>query len=304
MVTIILAAYNGEKYIGDLLSSIEKQTYKDWSLLASDDLSGDSTLQILGDFSESHPGQVRVIERTERAGSAKENFFYLLSEVDDDYIMFCDQDDVWLPEKIEKTLAVMKATEKSPSRPALVHTDITVVDGELNEIASSMFKYQGLDTAASVSKLLIQNNVTGCTTMINRALKNLLIKAPSHEDIRMHDHWASLYAAIFGDTGFLPESTILYRQHGDNSIGAKGLVSLASLKRILEEGKAGQIEKLHANIRQAALLYSLEKDSPDLKPEYKKLIRGFISLAHAGKTERAAFYIKKRCSYHYKNKRG
>ena len=111
MVSVLLASYNGEKYIREQLDSILNQTFSDLSIVISDDLSADGTPEIIREYEEQYPGRVRSLRNSERSGSAQNNFFRLLKSEADDYIMLCDQDDVWLPDKVEVTLREMKKLE-------------------------------------------------------------------------------------------------------------------------------------------------------------------------------------------------
>ena len=150
------------------------------------------------------------------------NFGQLLEYTNTEYIMFSDQDDVWLPNKIELTLNVMKAAEQIyPNKPVLVHTDLKVVDSELNIISDSMWSYQKLfpEIGDDLSKIMAQNVVTGCTMMINRKARDASIPIPA--EAIMYDWWLALNTAEFGKIAYLSIPSILYRQHSGNKIGAK-----------------------------------------------------------------------------------
>lgn len=223
MIEILLATYNSERYLAEQLESLFEQTEQGWHLTVQDDGSSDSTLQILQKYTSVFPDKMTVHQNAKNMGGAKYNFYDMLSKADSDYVMTCDHDDVWLPDKIERTLSAMKDLEarEGTQRPLLVHTDLTVVDGDKTVLAGSMFFEQQLDaTRTSFSNVLVQNNVTGCTVMVNRALLDLL-PARVPPNLVMHDWWLALIAAAFGATGFVKEPTILYRQHGENQVGAK-----------------------------------------------------------------------------------
>lgn len=225
MVDILLATYNGEKYIKEQIMSILAQSYKDWHLYIQDDCSSDGTFEIVSEFQRKYPEQITVKRNEEPSGSAKANFMSMLQLANANYIMFADQDDVWRKTKIEKTLNVMKKLEHSlgMDKPALVHTDLFIADEKMKLLQPSMFKYQGLNGKyKSVNRLLAQNNVTGCTMMINRTLL-YLVKNVNSEYIRMHDWWMALTAATFGGIAFLNEPTVKYRQHDGNNNGAMKL---------------------------------------------------------------------------------
>ena len=229
MVTVLLAVYNGEKYLAQQIDSILSQTVKDIKIVIRDDGSCDNSVDIINYYCNNYPDKVFCLNGSP-TGSAKQNFAKLLEACDDDYIMFCDQDDVWLPQKVETTLAAMQKSEGGSKIPVLVHTDLKVVDQNLKVISDSFFKFQKLiQSEITLPRLLVQNYVTGCTVMINRALKEKCKKIPN--DCIMHDWWLALVAVIFGRLVCVNESTMLYRQHSDNQVGAKASYGIAFIKR-------------------------------------------------------------------------
>ena len=229
MVTVLLAVYNGEKYLAQQIDSILSQTVKDIKIVIRDDGSCDNSVDIINYYCNNYPDKVFCLNGSP-TGSAKQNFAKLLEACDDDYIMFCDQDDVWLPQKVGTTLAAMQKSEGGSKIPVLVHTDLKVVDQNLKVISDSFFKFQKLiQSEITLPRLLVQNYVTGCTVMINRALKEKCKKIPN--DCIMHDWWLALVAVIFGRLVCVNESTMLYRQHSDNQVGAKASYGIAFIKR-------------------------------------------------------------------------
>lgn len=222
-ITILLSTYNGAMYLTDQLDSLMSQSYKDICIIARDDGSTDQSYEILQTFIQHSSLHVKVLEDRTNVG-AKKSFELLMHEalkMEAQYMMFCDQDDIWSPEKIEKTYLKMKEFEKShPSLPLLVHSDVRVVDKQLNVLASSFWSYQHIDpTRDSLNHLLLHNVVTGCTVMVNRALAEK-VKTIPHEAI-MHDWWMAMVASAFGKIGYIDEPLMLYRQHGTNDTGAK-----------------------------------------------------------------------------------
>ena len=169
-ISVIMSVYNGEKYLEEQLTSIAEQTYTEWHLIIRDDCSEDASLQIAESFRDKYPkGKVDVYKNRSASGSAKNNFFRLIQDTAAEYVMFCDQDDVWLSDKIEKTLKTMRQQEiKNGTKhvPVLVHSDLYVVDEHLNMVSASLQKYQKLPKKSEVNRLLIQNHVTGCTMMV------------------------------------------------------------------------------------------------------------------------------------------
>lgn len=154
----------------------------------------------------------------------KNSFLSLLYNVESDYYFFCDQDDFWLPNKVKDTLELLKKKEKDYT-PICVHTDLKIVDQELTIINNSMIQSQGLYKEDTLERLLVQNSVTGCTMAINDSLKKLALKKCDVEKIIMHDWWLAIIAASYGSVELLDESTILYRQHGNNEVGAQSILS-------------------------------------------------------------------------------
>ncbi|HIS69392.1 MAG TPA: glycosyltransferase family 2 protein [Candidatus Gallacutalibacter stercoravium] len=226
MVDILMAVYNGQRYVEEQLQSILNQTVRDWRLIIQDDASSDDTWEVVQRYASRYPKQILALRRGSNSGSARCNFFDLMKHAQGEYVMFSDHDDVWLPDKIEVTLAAMRAKEKeNPGAPVLVHTDLTVVDERLNTVAPSMIQRQKLNPqAVRFRQLLVQNVVTGCTVMVNKPL--LLLAGEDDPDIIMHDWWLALIAACFGGIGFVDKATVLYRQHTGNQVGAKDAGSL------------------------------------------------------------------------------
>lgn len=170
-IAICMATYNGDNYLREQIDSILSQTNQNWVLFVRDDNSTDSTLQILQQYASLYQNKIVLIEDPSLAGgSAKQNFASILSWVSKrysfSYFMFSDQDDVWLDTKIEKSLQFMKDNESDRSVPLLVHTDLTVVDRQLSVLDASFFHYRKLDPhQTKLCRLLVQNNVTGCTML-------------------------------------------------------------------------------------------------------------------------------------------
>ena len=227
MISILMDTYNGEKFLAEQLDSLMSQTIDDFTLWIRDDASTDSTWNILMDYTSRYPGKINLSRNEKNSGSAKHNFLDMMIDIRDDYIMLCDQDDVWLSDKIEITLAKMKKMEQQyPSTPVLVHTDLCVVDSLLNVVNPS-FKWamQSNFSRTALHQMLIQNTLTGCTAMYNRALAMLLDRKP--EFCVMHDWWLQLVVSAFGKIGYLNERPILYRQHDRNEVGAKNVRTLS-----------------------------------------------------------------------------
>lgn len=219
-VAILLTTYNSAVYIDELIQSLIDQTYKSWTLYVRDDLSTDVTRDKLKNYARLDD-RIHILQDDIKRG-AKDGFFWLLEHVEADYYMFCDHDDVWKRDKIKLTLEEMLRQETAfPFCPIIVHTDLEIVDSKLSQIAPSYWENQNFHKEDFNDKYLhlAYNNVTGCTMMINQLSKE--VSLPPHTLSRMHDAWVT--ASVLWHDGRvvgLDEATILYRQHGDNTIGA------------------------------------------------------------------------------------
>jgi glycosyltransferase involved in cell wall biosynthesis len=290
-VTILLAAHNGERYLREQLDSILRQNFGGWRLIASDDGSTDRSPQILDDYARRFPGRIRVLSHDLRFGNARDHFFYLLQHCEGRYIMFCDQDDLWLPDKIRITLTRMRAAEAGAGAdtPVLVHTDLAVTDRNLRIRAKSFFSFAKLDWRRSaLGNLLVQNIVTGCTVMVNRPLLNRMGEPPRRA--LMHDWWLALVASAFGRVEFIHKPTVLYRQHGRNQVGAHDAGSprylwerLRNVRR-LKEGMSGT----YAQAAEFVLHYG-----DALTPEQKKMLDAYLAVPFLHKPERVAVLARR-----------
>ena len=247
MIDILMATYNGEKYIEQQIESILKQTYNEWKLYIRDDGSTDSTIEIIEKYAAEYSDKIIIVKDSKKGLGAKLNFAELIKYSTNEYCMFSDQDDVWLENKIELTLNTMSDMEQKFGKliPILVHTDLKVVNKELDVINASFWNYQNLDpNRKKLNDLLVQNNVTGCTMMINKKLIDLSQDMP--KECIMHDWWIALIASTFGKIGAISIPTILYRQHGNNEVGAHKYRSLKFIKN-----KIYNIKKIKTSINDA-----------------------------------------------------
>ncbi|SMG19664.1 glycosyltransferase family 2 protein [Fibrobacter sp. UWB13] len=218
-IAVLLATYNGGKYIREQLDSLFQQSCKQFHLYVRDDGSSDDTMKIVGQFREMYPDRVTILKDSQKHRGAAKSFMYLLENVDSEYYMFCDQDDIWLPEKIEKTFARMKEAEGTA--PVLVATDLRVVDEQLSPIKESFNEDLKIDVFRKHPELIcVRHVVTGCTMMFNRAAKE--VSLPMSPRATMHDEWVALCVHFKGGViSILDDATILYRQHTSNTLGAE-----------------------------------------------------------------------------------
>ena len=234
MIAIIMGTYNGEKYIREQIDSILSQDYRGWKLFIFDDGSKDGTESIVKEYVKSYPDKIFFSKNRENYGAAG-NFFNGIREVASllvpgaEYFCFSDQDDVWVEDKLSRSLA--KIMQIEDGEPALVFSDVAITDKNLTITADSYFEAEKVDkTKISLNYLLMENKLIGGTVMVNRALVNLELKAEKaglipYEKAKMHDWWFGLLAAAFGKIGYVEGFTEYYRQHGNNVVGGESFNS-------------------------------------------------------------------------------
>lgn len=241
-IAIILSTFNGEKYLQEQLDSILSQTYSNYIVVVRDDGSEDSTLELLAKFSQEHPGKFKLLSSVDSNQGASRSFSSLMEYVlhnkqelgiSSAYMMFADQDDVWVENKLERELELMWELELTTDElPILIHSDLKVVSSDRKEIAPSFIRYQGLnENKNGFGQQLISNLVTGCTMLINEPLAKKACPIPA--GAIMHDWWCALVASAFGKTGFVSEQLVEYRQHEDNTLGARAHVRTSLMSKQL-----------------------------------------------------------------------
>lgn len=291
MIDILLATYNGGRFLREQLDSLLNQTERDFRVLIQDDGSTDDTASILNTYATEQSDNVLLIDGPAHEKSPKGNFMSLLHESNADYIMFCDQDDIWDEDKIAITLSRMREGERlsGTACPLLVHTDLRVVGADLAPIAPSFIRYQKLDGDPKLSRLLAQNSVTGCAMMINRALAELMKKAPA-EAMLMHDWWAALCAASMGHILFVDRPSISYRQHGKNQLGATGFDVVRDVKKAAGD-EAGIRKRLTDTFGQAEAF--LECYPGDLPADSASVIQRYAKIPSLHKPGRMLSLIRR-----------
>jgi rhamnosyltransferase len=259
-----MSTYDGATYLEEQINSIINQDYEGWSLLIRDDGSADSTVKIINDFAL-NDDRITILATDRKNIGPASSFMQLLGHSASDYFMFADQDDVWLPDKISLTLDALKKIEGGSSEPCLVYTDLQVVDDQLNLISPSFLRYQRLAPRkfSCFLRELLQNIVTGCTIGGNAALrqKALNVLHTTQNKLIMHDWWLALVAFYFGTVFHVPVASLLYRQHGNNQLGAKGSGIARYLRILKEQNTCHRVhDYLNKVSRQCSLFLDTYKD--------------------------------------------
>ncbi len=274
-VAIVMATYNGEKYVGEQIESILASCYQEFELFIYDDGSKDNTLSILLDYERHYPGKLHVYRNEVNLGVTL-NFLNALTRTTMDYVMFCDQDDVWKTNKIAVTLKRMRHMEAQigKEKPLAVFTDAIVADKELKVLRNSFFCSNHLNPRRTdLAHILMENKLIGCTVMVNNALRNVLRSRQLPGHARYHDWWVALIAASMGKIGYVNEGTLFYRQHGENVVGGTDFFSYMK-NRVSVLGKQKEvIRSLYAQAEEFIMLYDTL-----LPREKAELIRRFAGL--------------------------
>lgn len=240
-VDILLPTYNGERFLKEQLDSILNQTYKNIRIIISDDCSKDSTPEILKEYKEKDD-RIEIYLQPQNLGVVK-NIEFLLEKVENPLYMLSDQDDVWLPNKIEKSVGKLKKENAD-----LVFGDLEVVDENLNTIYPSfgdfMLLNRKINKYINTYKLnYLYNCVTGCTILSKKELIKKIIPLPDDSKYVIHDYWIGLIASLNGRMAYMPEKYIKYRQHGDNQVGtdkiSHGFQELEQVRELFINVKLG-----------------------------------------------------------------
>jgi glycosyltransferase involved in cell wall biosynthesis len=293
-IEILLATFNGERFLREQIDSILGQDYEHLRVLARDDGSSDSTVDILNDYAGRFPDRFQILPSIHAFGNAKHNFLRLMEASTADYICFSDQDDVWLPDKVSRTKEAMDRLESACGRnlPLLLFTDLQVVDDKMNQIHPSFWTYMSIDPERinRLNRLLVQGIVTGCTMMLNRRLVDLSLCMP--EEAAMHDRWIALLASTMGKHAIVKAPTILYRQHDRNVLGTGIVQQPKSLLQPLWHLDAQKyFEEWRANQRQAAAFLRIH--SAELSPQKHRLIVAFLKCgSNTNRFTRVATFLR------------
>lgn len=217
-VDIALATYNGEKFIREQIESIQKQTYSNWRLWISDDCSSDSTVSVINELMLMDE-RINLINCC-RQGGVINNFNKALMHTTAEYILLCDQDDIWPSERLSNLVDEISRIEREKDNSGImVFTDLCLIDEEKNIIAESFYKVNKINPNSNLKreKLLWNSSVYGCTVIMNRKLLNASLPIPQFA--HMHDQWLALNASRNDGLYYYEYASIFYRQHTGNVVG-------------------------------------------------------------------------------------
>jgi len=278
-VDILMATYNGGLYIKDQLESILNQNYKGWRLLIHDDGSTDTTLAVIMEF-EYRDSRVKLIDDRHQFKNASANFLHLLRCTSAPFIIFCDQDDIWLPNKLE---ILVKAMTTSTSPLAVYCNAFSWKNNKI--INSSVIKYH---RNSLQNTLFLNSGVQGASMMFNQSLLKIIMnRLPDY--VFMHDHLLTLAAVTFGELQYIDKPLMYYRQHDQNVTGNMEERKLMRLANFLFKGES-VIERRH--FRAVESFYSSYRNLIDMDKDKRVLFEAYFSYAKSNMIKRLSIILK------------
>lgn len=282
MIDILMATYNGEAFVEEQVRSIINQSYPDWRLLVHDDGSNDGTWAILQQLSQEDSRIVLIEDHAHGLGVAR-HFIHLLQYTEAPYYMFCDQDDIWLPDKVEKMYHAICSLD--PTCPQVVYSNAYLWDATQGIISAK----NTLTYPTSLRQMLFLNTgIQGAASIFNHAMCTYLREPLDY--YAMHDHILLLSGICFGQVTYLHESLMYYRQHDNNVTGhAPGSIR-KKVMLMWHNRHIPLVSKLHYDGLEA--FYRHWKK--ELKIGDKALIEAFLQMAQQTNIQRLANIIRHR----------
>lgn len=202
-VSVAMATYNGEKYIQEQIESILSQLDKDDEIVVSDDGSKDKTLEIVRGFRDA---RIKIVDGPRKG--VKQNYNNAILNCSGDHIFLSDQDDVWLPNKVETVLDVFRKNKCS----CVVH-DAEVFNSTSGKIIEPSF-FAWRKSGSGILKNIWKNTYIGCCMAFSANMKKYILPIP--DNINMHDQWIGIICEKYGKSIFVSEILLRYRRHGKN----------------------------------------------------------------------------------------
>lgn len=282
MIDILLATYNGEAYIEEQVRSIVNQSFRDWRLLVHDDGSTDHTLEIVERLAKEDSRIVVIRDDVKKLGVAR-HFIYLLQYAEAPFCMFCDQDDIWLPNKIEKMYEAIKIEKQDI--PQVVYSNAYLWNTERGIISDK----NTLTYPKTLRQMLFLNTgIQGAASIFNQAMCHYL-RQPL-DCYAMHDHVLLLAGICFGEVHYLHEPLMYYRQHDKNVTGnAPGSIRRKVLL-MWQNRKVPLVSRLHWE----GLNAFFARFHRELSANDKQLIEVFLRLRDQSFVARLSKIVKHR----------
>ena len=294
---IVLCVYNGREFVSEQVRSIQDQTFRDWQLWIRDDGSTDGTFSVLEDIAASDH-RIFLYPRDGEQLGVSAGFSWLLERLPDSarQVFCCDADDVWLPGKIEYSIAALHKEEAHYPGPILIHTDLQVTDSNLHILDQSLWHYLRISPEpATLERLVIENVATGPTILMNRHLLQRVCPIP--QSVPHHDWWIAIVAVTFGRVVALHEATVLYRRHSANHTGEyrdlTGGVRHWVSKVLGARGRTGDLRRwLAISAAQAGMF--LDRFEDELPQEVRVMLKEYSEIPNLGLFERKLRVLRMR----------
>ncbi|GAD13504.1 wsaC [Geobacillus kaustophilus GBlys] len=245
LVSIVVATYFPRTdFFEKQLQSLNIQTYENIEIIICDDSAHDAEYEKVKKMAENIISRFpcKVIRNEKNVGSNK-TFERLTKEANGDYICYCDQDDIWLAEKVERLVNYM--TEHNC---ALVYSDLSLIDEKDHIIHKSFrksnFRLKHVHGMNTFSFLINRNSVTGCSMLMRADIAKSAIPFPDYDEF-VHDHWLAIHASVKGSLGYMKEPLVLYRIHSGNQIGNQRLANIIDINDYIQHRIEKQINKYH-----------------------------------------------------------
>ena len=274
-IDILMATYNGEKYLVEQLDSIINQTYRNWNLLIRDDNSTDKTLEIIQNYHKKDK-RIKILKDNKGNLGIVRNFEELLKSSESEFIMFSDQDDIWVENKLDMYL---KMIEKIKNKGFMIHSDAILFDKNKSNILKETFISKKAINRG-LENVFFNYFVQGATILISKEIKNFILPFP--KEVYLHDRYIHLISELFFERIFVNKALIYYRQHGDNQIGAKNTIRELLSKRYFDE-RDRQLIKIIYN-----------KYGSLLTEDKKKLIEEYFKITDIRKSRFIRFFMLKK----------
>lgn len=244
MIAILMSAYNGAKYIREQIDSLLTQTYQSFVVYIRVDGSTDGTTEIVDEYAGKYPDKIKLVDAGGDNLGCGQSFMWLLEHTEADYYMYCDQDDIWLPTKIEETLLKMQELDTTghAKTASVVFTDAIITDENMNVTANSLWKsnHRNPEDARDVYRYAVYRQAAlGCTMMFNNEARRLALTGKNYPaEHGYHDRLVVFVCAKYGQVDYVKKPLIKYRQHSKN---------VTSFQKITNKGQGTVARKVLKN---------------------------------------------------------
>lgn len=219
-VSILVSTYNGEKYIAEQLDSLIVQSYKNMHIYIRDDGSTDGTYSILQRYAELYPDLISISKGSNLGVIG--SFNHLMESTSSELYATCDQDDIWMPNKIMEQVEIFENSSLAEGSPFMCFSDPVIyqVSTESEIVLSDIQSMNVEKLMSNYKNLIAMNPVAGCTMLFCDKAKELYLSASQNRTV-MHDHLMAVIVSLHGGLVFCDKQHVLYRQHGQNVLGNK-----------------------------------------------------------------------------------